>query len=428
MLTPSELSSIIQSSFAVPKDTKTQSLDIISAELETRFPSTSFTSKLKGHIFTGKKEVLGKSSGIDAKGVSDFLQKKPDFDLLSHNVDKALGLTPTRSNSAVAKPSSDDSKIRESLKTVQRTFKLAPSFDKVNALLNVGASSAHAIESMGKDRLKTLLQSDPSFSAAEIDKVYRKAKIVNTATRLVLADFQGSKTALTFAGMSTPLPPAKIEAVTRDFPNLKSLFQRGDICACTDCNSVYGPSAYLVDVLEFLKRRLLLDSVDGLNSGLSARSALLARRPDIGNLDLSCDNTSITLPYIDLVNELLEALIAPKAGDTFQGTMAAGAISQTLLNFLNQLKLPFTSSATVSGPSPGGSFTARDKGIVVILNRSGGGPPFNSWNVQVLRQSYGDSATLGAQPCYTNDDAYVRLSNASYLPILPFNSLNEEGR
>ena len=428
LLTPSELSSVVQSSSAVPKDAKSQSLDIISAELETRFPSTSFTARLNGHISAGTKEVLGKSSGVDAKGVLDFLQRKPDFDLLSHNVDKALGLTPSKTTNAVAKPSEDDSKIRESLKTVQKTFKLAPSFDKVNALLNIGASSAHAIESMGKDRLQILLQKDSSFTAGEIDKVYRKAKNVNTATRLVLADFQSSKTALTFAGTSSAPPPAKIEAVTKDFPNLKSLFQRGDICACTDCNSVYGPSAYLVDVLEFLKRRILLDSVDGPNSGLSARSALLGRRPDIGNLDLSCDNTNITLPYIDLVNELLEALVAPKAGDTFQGTLAAGIISQTLLNFLNQLKLPFTSTATVSGPSPDGSFTARDKSVVVTLNRSGGGPPFTTWTVQVLRQSYTDSATLGAQPYYNNKDAYVRLSNASFLPLLPFNSLNEEGR
>ena len=430
-LTPDELRGMIQSSSAVPTESKTQSLDVISVELESRFPAATFTSKLKGHVSAGTKDILSGSSAVDAKGVLEFLQNKPDFDFLSHNVDKALGFSPVKGAkgepNAVAKPSDDTSKVRESLKTVQRTFKLAPSFDKVNALLKVGASSAHAIESIGKDRLKVLLQSDNSLTAGEVDKIHRRATVVNTATRLLLADFQSSKTALLPAGTSSPLPPAKLEAVTKDFPNLRSLFLKGDICTCTDCNSVYGPSAYLVDVLEFLKRRILLDSVDGPNNGLSARSALFKRRPDVGNLDLNCDNTNITLPYIDLVNELLEDLVAPKAPVSFQGNLAAGGINQTLLSFLSQQKLAFTSSATVSGPLPDGSFTARDKGVVASLSKTGGGPPFN-WNVQVLRQSYGDSATLGAAPYYTNDDAYARLSSASYLPVLPFNSLNEEGR
>ena len=36
---------------------------------------------------------------------------------------------------------------------------------------------------------------------------------------------------------------------------------------------------------------------------------LLARRPDLAELPLTCENTLTPLPYIDLVNELLEARI-----------------------------------------------------------------------------------------------------------------------
>jgi hypothetical protein len=43
----------------------------------------------------------------------------------------------------------------------------------------------------------------------------------------------------------------------------------------------------------------------------SARDALFARRPDIQYTALSCNNTNITIPYIDLVNEILEAAISP---------------------------------------------------------------------------------------------------------------------
>ena len=36
---------------------------------------------------------------------------------------------------------------------------------------------------------------------------------------------------------------------------------------------------------------------------------LLGRRPDLADLPLTCENTLTPLPYIDLVNELLEAAI-----------------------------------------------------------------------------------------------------------------------
>ena len=41
------------------------------------------------------------------------------------------------------------------------------------------------------------------------------------------------------------------------------------------------------------------------------REVLLSRRPDIGEIELTCDNTNVPLPYVDLVNELLEDRIAP---------------------------------------------------------------------------------------------------------------------
>ena len=36
------------------------------------------------------------------------------------------------------------------------------------------------------------------------------------------------------------------------------------------------------------------------------RDVLLERRPDLGDIELSCENTTTPLPYIDLVNEILE--------------------------------------------------------------------------------------------------------------------------
>ena len=42
----------------------------------------------------------------------------------------------------------------------------------------------------------------------------------------------------------------------------------------------------------------------------SALYVLSARRPDIGNLKLNCPNTDTTIPYIDLINEILSDAIS----------------------------------------------------------------------------------------------------------------------
>ncbi|MGO9029660.1 MAG: neuraminidase-like domain-containing protein [Acidimicrobiales bacterium] len=93
---------------------------------------------------------------------------------------------------------------------------------------------------------------------------------------------------------------------------LETLFQNLDYCTCDDCQSITGPAAYLVDLLNYI-------NVPSPSSGYSnpqdvllgnATLGITGRRPDIGSLPLTCDNTNIALPYLDLANEILEYYVA----------------------------------------------------------------------------------------------------------------------
>src|SRR4051812_49359540 len=88
------------------------------------------------------------------------------------------------------------------------------------------------------------------------------------------------------------------EEAASAIPDWETLFGTFDLCACPDCASAHGPAAYFVDMLRFLGDR-------------GARATLFARRPDLGDIELSCENTNTTLPVIDLVNEVLENAVAP---------------------------------------------------------------------------------------------------------------------
>ena len=51
------------------------------------------------------------------------------------------------------------------------------------------------------------------------------------------------------------------------------------------------------------------------NPGETVKDILMRRRPDLGYLELNCDNALVTLPYIDLVCEVLERAVAGTAND-----------------------------------------------------------------------------------------------------------------
>lgn len=88
------------------------------------------------------------------------------------------------------------------------------------------------------------------------------------------------------------------------YPTLEELFGEMDFCACDHCRSILSPAAYLVDLLQFLNQA---PTEPGKDNPLDV---LLERRPDIEHLPLTCENTNTALPYIDIVNEILEYFIA----------------------------------------------------------------------------------------------------------------------
>ncbi|MEP7107399.1 MAG: neuraminidase-like domain-containing protein [Ferruginibacter sp.] len=102
----------------------------------------------------------------------------------------------------------------------------------------------------------------------------------------------------------------------------QDIFGSLDICQCEQCRSVFSPAAYYVDLLHFLdhfcnnqadRERLPADYKNG--AGETPLQVLLKRRPDLEQLELSCENTNTVIPYVDIVNEMLEYYIVNKALD-----------------------------------------------------------------------------------------------------------------
>lgn len=222
------------------------------------------------------------------------------------------------------------------VKTLQRIYQVTPSNESMKVLLDHGFGSAHDVAAFPYDTF--IARYGPRFpSLNEARLVYRKAAQVSAVTYSV---FTAAKQLETAPGVHALAPApelrekAKTELVKR-YPKLESLFGSLDFCECEHCRSVLSPAAYLVDLLQFLDDDPLVWSnflTDwksrhggeeyqkywNKKQGGSARTAaerkpydaLMERRPDLAHLPLTCENTHTALPYIDLVNEILEYHVA----------------------------------------------------------------------------------------------------------------------
>jgi len=93
------------------------------------------------------------------------------------------------------------------------------------------------------------------------------------------------------------------DAVIKIIPSYAQLFGETGACDCEHCESVLGPAAYFVDLLQFLSR------APKNGAGRGPLDILLDRRPDLQHVLLTCENSNTPLPAIDLANEILESVV-----------------------------------------------------------------------------------------------------------------------
>ena len=351
-----------------------------------------------------------------AAAVASLLGAHPDFALPTGD---AVSLVA----SADATDPDQTAGITASLRKLQRVAAIAPAYQPARALISQGISSASDIHRLGERQFVARAVGTGHFTAPQAQAAFAKAVTVHAGSLLLAGDLASTTEALTVAALAATSPD--LEPVTKAFPNLESLFQIGDMSACDDCRSVHGAAAYVADVLHFLETRLVLDTtVTPAPAAKTAKADLFARRPDLGDTDLSCPNTNTTLPYIDMVCELLEEAVVPDPGFAYSGALVPGPATASLVTALQAHGLPDTATATVYEADLAGCFVVRGATLVFKLSPNG----VNTWVARRLRQTAGTAAEVAALPEYVNQDAYsvLRLSKSAF--TLPFDLAHEEAR
>lgn len=286
------------------------------------------------------------SAGIPgAASLAGFLTANPSFDFSNTHVNLFLG-----QQGVTIPPGTDQATLSAQLMAIQRIYKLAPAYEGVNTLVQDGILSARQIYGMGKTSFSNAYTG--KLGQYQPEDVFEKAATQYGGALTVL----GQLNSMVMTPSMTALPDfkgmMKNSLITKAYPTLKTLFDVSDYCECLDCNSFLGQAAYLTDILEFLNQRISNYPPPPASPQYKVREILLAdshypaglpsRRPDLGDIDLNCDNTNIELPYIDISNELMEDYIAPPVFTIPTGIVKLidikpGIISPALLAAITQV-------------------------------------------------------------------------------------------
>jgi len=273
--------------------------------------------------------------------VAAVLENQPDFNIKTTSVYEVLN------NAEALKdiPADAQDAVKTQLKTLQRIVAVSPISDAVPVLYNAELNTALQISEMPSTQFMTLMSGKEldDNTLMQIHSNAQQARVRNEQAIMALREasqntgiamidkslnlngsaqpemnFSESRTMM-YSTKTTTANKAQ-EAITKHNLSWDLLFADADFCECGECNSVYSATSYYVELLQYLRNNNLdpdpanpnpvkPNPKDITNTPLEK---LFDRRPDLGCLELTCKNTNTILPYIDLVNEVMENYVAFK--------------------------------------------------------------------------------------------------------------------
>jgi hypothetical protein len=302
---------------ALAEDESERYVDQLLRNIEQRMPSTFIAAR----VSDGRIPVADHLVDL----VSRFLGNATTFRI---GDDSVIGrfLAPEDDDLAgIAE--ADVPGVRAELMRVERVVRVSPTLEIAESLLTAGYSSARQISLVHRQRFIDEQALVLPGAAVSADDVYQRASgTVSAATALMLSRAPAFNRAPKLPVMAAFEADAVAEhsgdamradlGVDGQTATLEALFGSQDYCMCESCASMYSPSAYLVELLQ------MLDGGKKNAAGASALDVLLLRRPDLGEVELTCDNTDVLVPYVDLVLEVLESALSE---GSFWNAFARGA-------------------------------------------------------------------------------------------------------
>ncbi len=337
--------------------------------------------------------------------LATFFRANPSFAPGLGNVDVYLAENPRALDGAT-----NPTATLESLKSLERMTKITQRSTEIVTFLKGGLSSAFQLASLGEMKFSEMYAD--SLGRTRAGQIYRAASHTSAAALNLLVDLAPP------FNLSLNAVPYEVVRQT-GVPDWEALFGSVSLCDCEDCRTVLSPAAYLTDILKFLHDR-------PAKNGKTPKDVLFERRPDIGEIELTCENTNTPLPYVDLLDEVLECAIAPTRFTVASANAAdldAGTLTASLRNDFQNHGFLLSPAAQVEVITGAHLWHVVDPGWRFPITAQAG-----SLGVSAMPQTSLEPDDLGANPEHENAAAYGVLRKAVYPISLPFHLWIEEAR
>ena len=256
--------------------------------LDSIINDSSIDSKVK------KEEVNQRIESL-----STFYKNNPELDLLSadlfSNYEKDFNWKSI--------PVNDKKLVRNQLLAYQRALTLAETVTDSQKLLSKGFDSAVSIANMSE---ADFIQN----SGLELGKARLAYSKSQDAATVVAHNYQAIHDVMR-GGFSklyvNNIDPSLVNDL-QEIDGFADLFGCQDYCDCAECKSIFSPAAYFVDLMHFIEQNISIPVF--VNKNLTNNSLYLKnRRNDLWKLNLTCENTTTSIPYLTIVDEVLETYL-----------------------------------------------------------------------------------------------------------------------
>ncbi len=165
-------------------------------------------------------------------------------------------------------------------------------------LQDKGFTSAQQI--MAKSEAQFVRAVQPNIPTQKAQRLYQQARDVKGKTILLWAAVKDVVASPHFNALRVNNIGRDIGQYFEALTSYQDYFFTLSGYDCLHCQSLFGPSAYLVELLKAVDL-YITDPNPNIPEGLS----LDERRPDIALLDLTCENTDSLIPFLAGVNDIL---------------------------------------------------------------------------------------------------------------------------
>ncbi len=192
----------------------------------------------------------------------------------------------------------------------QRVLRIHPNTYVGDALLANGFDSAHRVASMPEDSFVELMAGAFHGDERAAREAHRKAVTIKGQTIHLWANVHGAVASSHSRGLHGDNISDEVAEFFSTLPTYEELFGTLDYCECEHCKSIFGPTAYFVDLMRITDRYV----TEPNNTTIPPSLKLESRREFLFKQPLTCAATNDLVPYIQIVNEVLADRAAQKLG------------------------------------------------------------------------------------------------------------------